>query len=349
MLWLVLGYLGASVMIVAAVVFAAAPVMLVHHPVLCWWVTMLFAPFLAFLARDEGVLVLCCLAIYTAAGILSWSRPWRVSVPATAGSGVLLLMLFATLMPGVRVDQNAPVLVMALLCVWVVANSGGQARRRALAARTRATEQAIEAERLRIAREMHDLIAHSLGAIAFQAGMGARVIDSQPAQARHALSAIESTSRQTLAELRRTLGALRRSDPEGAPAAPMPNLADLDRLISTTREAGVTLELERLGEVRELPADLELSAFRIVQESVTNVVRHAGTPSCRVRLVFHPAELEIEVLDQGRGSGAALSSGYGLVGMRERITLLDGQFSAGPREQGGFRVGARFPIPATDA
>ncbi len=227
----------------------------------------------------------------------------------------------------------------------VVVNSGGQTRRRAIETRARETELAIEAERLRIAREMHDLIAHSLGAIAFQAGMGARVIDSQPAEARNALAAIESTSRQTLSELRRTLTALRRSDPEGAPAEPAPGLRDIGRLVDTARDTGVVVEVERLGAVRELPADLELSAYRIVQESVTNVVRHAGTSRCLVRLEFLAQELAIEVLDDGVGTAGSGSSGYGLVGMRERIALLGGQFSAGPRPEGGFRVAARFPTP----
>ncbi|MFC6935973.1 sensor histidine kinase [Actinomadura yumaensis] len=202
------------------------------------------------------------------------------------------------------------------------------------------------------------MVAHSIGIIAIQAGVGSRVIGTQPAEARNALSAIEETSRDTLSGLRRMLGALRRAEPvpgtsgasdgDAAPRDPAPGLADLDRLAAATRDAGVRVEVTRLGESRPLPSDIDLSAFRIVQEAVTNVVRHAGTDRCRVTIDQRDGELAVEIVDDGRGHGTT-SIGYGLVGMRERVGLLHGDLTAGPRPEGGFRVAARLPVPATAA
>ena len=338
---------GGEMVVWPLLILSLPPLLLSRRPVLGLILTLLLAPFLILWVGNDPVLLGGLLAVWTSTALLAarasrWvSAPWAV-VAALGQIGILGLRL-----PGSHYQPGSwAVVLLIMLCVWLVASSVGESRRRSAATRARQTEQAIEAERLRIAREMHDLIAHSLGVIAIQAGVGARVIESQPGEARNALKAIESTSRQTLAELRRTLTALRRSDPEGVPVAPAPGLADLGRLVQTARDAGVVVEVERLGDVRRLPADLELSVFRIVQESVTNVVRHAGTPGCLVRLDFRSAELVVEVLDEGLGTLVVTGSGYGLVGMRERVTLLGGQFSAGCRPEGGFRVAARLPVPA---
>ena len=190
------------------------------------------------------------------------------------------------------------------------------------------------------------MVAHSIGVIAIQAGTGSRVIDTQPAEARDALAAIETTSRETLAGLRRMLGALRGAgsgpDPAPAPLDPAPGLADLGRLAAATMRAGVRVEVQWRGQRRPLPADVDQSAFRIIQEAVTNVVRHAGTGHCRVIIDQQDDEVAIEVVDDGRG-GTADGTGYGITGMRERVGLLHGQFTAGPRPEGGFRVAARLP------
>jgi signal transduction histidine kinase len=169
--------------------------------------------------------------------------------------------------------------------------------------------------------------------------MGNRVIDTRPAQARDALRAIEDTSRDTLAGLRRMLGALRRSDHE--PVAPL-GMADLDGLVARSFDAGVRVAVEWRGERRPLPPDIDLSAYRIIQESVTNVTRHAGTDQCEVIVDQRDGELSIEVTDNGRGGSPG--PGYGIRGMRERVGLLDGEFTAGPRADGGFRVAARIPV-----
>jgi signal transduction histidine kinase len=240
-------------------------------------------------------------------------------------------------------------IALALVTAWVIGDSVRQRRESAEALRSQAVAQAIIAERLQIARELHDMVAHSIGVIAIQAGVGSRVIDTQPAEARNAMSAIETTSRETLAGLRRMLGALRQAEPVPgshlAPLGPAPGLADVDRLVASTMRAGVRVDVQLLGRPRPIPADLDLSAFRVIQEAVTNVVRHAGTHDCRVLIDYRAEDLSIEVVDTGQGCDVA-GNGYGLIGMRERVGLLHGQLTAGPRPEGGFQVAARFPMPA---
>jgi signal transduction histidine kinase len=245
------------------------------------------------------------------------------------------------------VPTPTPFVVLAMVTAWAIGSSFAQLRRHNETLRAQAAVQAVTAERLRIARELHDLVSHSIGSIAIQAGVGRRVIETQPAEARNALAAIETTSRETLAGLRRTLGALRRSDPEPGPGAalidPPPGLHDLDRLVESLLDAGVRVEIRRLGEPRPLPPDVDLAAFRIIQESVTNVVRHARTPSCRVTVTHEDTEVAIVIDDEGCG-GLVSGAGYGIVGMRERAELLGGHLDAGARPEGGFRVTARLPL-----
>ena len=291
------------------------------------------------------------------------TRPRKVSTPAA-------VMAYATLlgyelgrvgqgMPLSRLYNIAPMLLVLLLA-QLIGNSIRTRRIFAAASRAQATEQAITEERLRIARELHDMVAHSIGIIAIQAGVGSRVLDSQPEEARSALQAIEVTSRETLSGLRRTLVALRQADPEPgsqlAPLAPAPGLDDIEKLAATTTEAGVRVDVAWHGERRPLPGDIDLSAFRIVQEAVTNVVRHSGAPCCRVSIDYGTEQLALEIVDDGRSAGSAHSplgggpgshgSGFGITGMRERVSLLHGEFSAAPRPEGGFRVTARLPLPA---
>ncbi|HEY8478640.1 MAG TPA: sensor histidine kinase [Spirillospora sp.] len=288
------------------------------------------------LISDLGVCVIAAL------------RPRRISLPVAAVTlAVQLLPLLAFLPPSTIDMLVAPVVLT--MAVAVMAGDAVRGRRaHAEALRRQATAQAVAAERLRIARELHDMVAHSIGIIAIQAGVGGRVIDTQPAEARHALNAIEATSRETLLGLRRMLTALRRDDPGPAPLGPTPGLDDLDRLAETVEDAGVKVVITRQGERRPVPPDVDLSAYRIVQEAVTNVVRHADTGECRVTIGYGDEELSIEVEDDGRGAllgGDDLAAGFGLVGMRERVGLLRGDFTAGPRPDGGFRVAARIPLP----
>ncbi|MDJ0344468.1 histidine kinase [Streptomyces sp. H10-C2] len=238
-------------------------------------------------------------------------------------------------------------LAASILIAWLIGNSIRQQREYGSALRA----QALTVERLRIARELHDMVAHSIGVIAIQAGAASLVIDTQPASARKALGAIETTSRETLAGLRRMLVSLRHADEDSAQASLglRPSAAGLeavDQLAETAADAGVQVEVYWRGQRRPLPPETDVAAFRIIQESVTNAVRHSGTHHCRVSVEYRTEELAIEVLDAGRGpvrAGAAAGAGYGISGMRERVALLNGRFSAGSRPEGGFRVAVRLP------
>ncbi|MFB7592094.1 sensor histidine kinase [Streptomyces sp. NPDC056169] len=294
--------------------------------------------YLPVLAADVGV------------GWLAARRPLRVAVPAAL---VALLAqigtaLYTTSGQNVFVTTSLA-LALALLTAGLLGRSVRERRTHASELRARTAAEAVTAERLRIARELHDVIAHSIGVIAIQAGVGRRVIDTQPAEARNALATIETTSRETLAGLRRTLGALRASAMDTpAPRDPAPGLADLDRLVASTADAGVRVEVRHLGGPgRSLPPEVDLAAYRIVQESLTNVVRHASTPACRVTVDRSEDTLLVEIADDGpaKPPTAATGAGYGIVGMRERAALLGGRFSAGPRPGGGFHVTAALPLP----
>jgi signal transduction histidine kinase len=273
--------------------------------------------------------------------------------------GVSLLIPLLGVAPGgsARIgsgEPGVPTVTIAILLVtliaWLIGHSIRRGQARAELVRAQAAAQAAMAERLQIAREVHDMVAHSIGVIAIQAGSGRRVFDARPDEAREALAAIEVTSREALSGLRRMVTGLRRADmasaPGQAPLGPAPGLADIDRLAATALDAGVRVEVDVdwRGSREPLPADIDLSAFRIIQEAVTNVVRHARTSECRVSIGQQDGQLSIEVTDSGCG-GSAAGTGYGITGMRERAVLLGGDFSAGPRPGGGFRVAARLPVP----
>jgi signal transduction histidine kinase len=259
------------------------------------------------------------------------------------GLGRPLLSLYDT---GRGDWQSWSALALSAVVAWLIGNSVRQNRAYTERLTTQVATQAVTAERLRIAREMHDTVAHSIGIIALQAGAAARVTTTQPEAARQAMRAVETEGRETLAGLRRMLVALRAADETPVLSA---GLGDIDRLAATTTAAGVRVEVRRRGEPRQLPPDIDLSAFRIVQESVTNVVRHAGTSACRVTLDYRDDELAVEVTDDGHGQGTATDTGFGLAGMRERVALLHGEFAAAPRPEGGFRVAVRLPVPTAVA
>ena len=282
--------------------------------------------------------------------------------------------------PGVLVP-----VALANVIAWMTGYSVRQRRLYVVTLQEQAANSAVAEERLRIARELHDVVAHSMSVIAVQAGYGQYVIDASPTGARDALGAIQATSRDALEEMRRMLGVLRQQDggqgpasiasglgqvpaggqgpagraagPAQAPLAPAPGLAGLDRLIERTRGAGVQVMLEVTGHARPAPAGVDLSAYRIIQEALTNVVRHAGTgASCTVSVAYTDADLVIRVTDDGglpvtlpSISVAAAGSGHGIIGMRERVHLCGGTFSALPRPEGGFCVMAALPLPAFDA
>jgi signal transduction histidine kinase len=201
-------------------------------------------------------------------------------------------------------------------------------------------------ERIRIARELHDVLAHRISMISVQSGVGAHLLDRDPDQARRALIAVNQASKEALQELRATLGLLRQVDgPE--PRSPAPGLAQLEGVIATTTAAGVDVRLDVSGKPRDLPTGVDLAAFRIIQESLTNVIRHARAATARIVIAYGLADVVIQIQDDGRGGdghGPSAAGGNGLLGMRERAAALGGELEAGPHAAGGFRVWARLPI-----
>ncbi|MEE4418043.1 sensor histidine kinase [Streptomyces bugieae] len=292
------------------------------------------------------------LAVDVVLGFIVATRARGASIVAVSVSFTVQLLVIGVFARGDNLTVNGVIALLAMSGSCIAGLLGRERREHAVALRAQEVAEAVTAERLRIARELHDMVAHSIGIIAIQAGVGSRVIQTQPAEAREALRAIEATSREALSGLRRTLVSLRQAERDvtaskQSPLAPAPGLADLERLAATTTDAGVRVEVHRSGKQRPLPADIDLSAYRIVQEALTNVVRHAGTGSCRVAIGYGDEELSVEVVDEGRGAtGDGSTHGFGLVGMRERVGLLGGHLSTGPRPEGGFRVAARLPLPA---
>jgi signal transduction histidine kinase len=218
-----------------------------------------------------------------------------------------------------------------------------QAERQAQAQLAEA-RRAVTEERLQIARELHDVVAHSLSLIAVQAGVANYVASARPEEAARALSSIEATSRGALGEMRRLLGVLRDGD-HGPELGPAHRLADLGQLVTSTADAGVKVQLEVRGSQRDLPPGVDLAAYRIVQEALTNVVKHARTTACQVVVTYERDAVLVEITDEGRGAPAAAARpGPGLAGMAERAGLYGGEFHAGPLPGGGFRVAARLPL-----
>jgi signal transduction histidine kinase len=331
-----------AVMVVSAVLLRSRPL---------WALALLLASSLAAAAIPSPVafVFLPVVPVGIAVSVIAATRAWQVSAGCAAAAVVVFCGRNAAAGRPVRVLSAATVTVwvviaLAVSLAWLIGYAIGQNRRYAKALHA----HAVTAERLRIAREVHDMVAHSIGIIAIQAGAGSRVIDTQPAVAQEALSVIETTSRETLAGLQRMLGAWRadRGQEAGAPSpGTAPGLTDVGDLATTVLGAGVRVDVQWRGPRRQLPANVDESAFRIIQEAVTNVVRHACTSRCQVTIDQRDSELAIEVIDDGHG-GTVNGTGYGIAGMRERAALLHGEFSAGPRPGGGFRVAARLPVPA---
>ena len=218
-------------------------------------------------------------------------------------------------------------------------------------AREELARRAVVEERLRLARELHDVVAHAMSVIAVQSGVGAHVANTQPKEAARALGAIEATSRAALEELRRLLGVLRQADEPRGDLAPVPGLADLEGLLAEVTKAGLAVKLQVNGTRPPLPARVDLSAYRIVQEALTNVVKHAGPACAQVVVGYGDQDVTVEVIDDGRGAMAPvgdgrMGTGHGLIGMRERVQAFGGDLEVGPRSGGGFRVAARLPLAA---
>jgi signal transduction histidine kinase len=204
---------------------------------------------------------------------------------------------------------------------------------------------AVAEERVRIARELHDVVAHGISVIVLQARGGRKVLDPRESEAREAFEEIETTAQQALTEMRRLLGMLRRQDEELA-LGPQPSLTNLDTLAASVRDAGLPVDVVVKGSLERVPPAIDLSAYRLVQEGLTNALKHAGPAHARVFVSCSGNEVEVEVTDDGRGvNGNGMSTGgHGLTGMRERVAMLGGQIEIGPRTAGGFALRARLPL-----
>jgi signal transduction histidine kinase len=218
----------------------------------------------------------------------------------------------------------------------------GRARRLESNREGRARTAVVE-ERTRIARDLHDLVAHSVSLMTVQAGAARLVLPGDPARAREPLLSVEETGQEALAEMRRLFGIVRGE--EGDPAlAPEPGLARLDALLEQARKAGLPTELEVEGERRALPPGVDVTAYRIVQEALTNARKHGGAGRARVTIRYGRQALDVEIRNDGRRARVASEAGHGLVGMRERVSLYGGELEAGPQRGGGYAVRARLPV-----
>jgi signal transduction histidine kinase len=327
------------------------------------------------LAVTTSVLVLYSLRDYSGSPVyVTWigaifavsvaRGPARAWAPATVSTAAILATAFHD-STGVVIGRlsQAPWSIAALFVSWAVGAlllggsvRGRQAERAALEERARhlaetreeEARRRVAEERVRIARDLHDSVAHSLTGISVEAGVGAHVLDERPEDARAALLAIKHASGDALAELRATLSMLRSG--EAPPREPAAGLDRLPSLVESSRAAGLPVDVVIEGDARPLPPAVDTAAFRIVQESLTNVIRHAGPARATVAVRHGDDGVEIEVTDDGRGAvdgnGAADGGGggHGLAGMRERVALLGGALYAGTRRSGGYRVRARLPL-----
>lgn len=310
--------------------------------------------------RPEAVRLLVGTLLVTAAGLAVFGiAPHGIFRPGgvAKAAGLVLeggLLITAAWMIGYSVRQQRAYL----------AGQREQAERRAREQMAQARRASSE-ERLQIARELHDVVAHTMSLIAVQAGVANYVVTGQPEEAARALSSIENISRGALREMRALLGVLRNEEtaaepgaagngdagrlrPEGAGLVPAPGLADLDRLVERTAEAGVRVDVDVRGERPPLSAGLDLAAYRVIQEAITNVIKHGATDSCRVAVAYQEDALTLEITDNGRGCGGnghgSPPAGHGIAGMRERAGMYGGELRAAPLPGSGFQVTAWFPL-----
>jgi signal transduction histidine kinase len=283
----------------------------------------------------------------------------RLSSNLTGGVAIVILVVgsVAGTPYGASLRLRTAVLGVGFLAgAWTAGQAVRARRAEAALAAAELADRAVAEERLRIARELHDVVAHSMSIIAVQAGTANHVMAVRPAEAQEALRAIESTSRTALTEMRQLLGVLR-SGAQDIEFAPLPGPSGVPTLVRRAEEAGVRVKLDLRG-TETLPGGIALSVYRIVQEALTNVVRHAAPTSCEISVIVEAGEIRIEVTDDGRRAGPSAEDrarararaspgggrvGHGLIGMRERVLMYGGSFRAGPRPEGGFAVSARLP------
>jgi signal transduction histidine kinase len=301
-------------------------------------------------AADEGLMQVWFALLVAFYSLAANANPRSAAVAGLAGGAGLVINDLPQLLTGVTtLDHTLPAWFI-LGGSWGLgyALRGRQMQVQALAdhnarlEREREVERiaAVAAERVRIARELHDVVAHSLSVMVVQAQAAERVLEGEQPSTREALAAIDATGREALVEMRRLVGMLR---DDAGDTTPQPGLGQLDALLDQVREAGLPVELTVVGAPRPLPAGVDLAAYRIVQEGLTNVLKHAGPAHARLTLRYAKHEMELEVVDDGRGPVNGAVGGHGLAGMRERVTVFGGTLESGPVNGRGFRVRARLP------
>ena len=297
----------------------------------------------------EAALVTVVAASFATVALDGWRRAIAAGFVVTAG-----FIIVAFTLPEFSL-RDAVITWISLSVVWVVAivvrlyrASVERAERRAAlfaADREARAREAVAEERTRLARELHDSVGHALNVVVLHAGAAQRVLDAKPELVREALGNIETAGRQALGDIERMLGILRAPDEQTAFHA-APGVAQLETLCAQVREAGLPVSLQIVGEPAQLPASLDLTVYRIAQESLTNTLKHAGKTRASVTLTYAAGAVAIDVLDEGRGPAVTASAegGRGLVGMRERVATFRGELEAGARPEGGFAVHARLPL-----
>jgi signal transduction histidine kinase len=345
-------------MIVVGVLAAASIALRRRYPIFA--LMLLTASTFIVVAADVALFAepLIALPVYQVAS--NYER--RRSVPAVVVSCVLILLATVVEISVHMHGDLAGLSIVASIAAWFVGDSvrvrhtyvaglAEQAAQRQREILERA-QRSVAEERLQIARELHDVVAHSLSVIAVQSGVGRHVIDEHPAQAKKALAAVEATSRDALSELRRMLGVLRHDDDRPASLLPAPGVSSLAPLVEQVRATGVEVSLD-VHSLRAagLSATADLAIYRIVQEALTNVVKHASNATVSVELRDGPDALVLEILDDGGGGLVPyptpfddVDAHHGIIGMRERVALFNGDFEARPRPEGGFRVLAKLPF-----
>ncbi|MEV6676935.1 sensor histidine kinase [Streptomyces erythrochromogenes] len=279
----------------------------------------------------------------------------RFSRPAVSGAAAVLTVPLVSLGQGGSLVPGGWNLVASAAATALVAGAAlviNRWQREVAANHALQAERAVAEERRRIARELHDIVAHHITAMQLMAGGARANLAHDTGAAREALVTLEDSGRIALREMRQLLDVLRAGEePDETPPAPQPGAADLERIVTESRLAGTETEFTVDGPVRPLPPSVGLTLFRIVQEALTNTRKHAGQARARVRLTYHPDEVAVEVCDDGAGAPPpparpAAGTGYGLIGMHERVALQGGTLEAAARDGGGFRVAARLPVPA---
>ncbi|NUT52119.1 MAG: sensor histidine kinase [Saccharothrix sp.] len=343
---------GYGLVVVVVAVAAAAPLALRRrYPLAVLWV-VLYATLVTPSEAPRLTFYACIVAAYSAAAY-SPHRP-----PALASLLVMVLSVGVfrdTELPVVPI-QYVPVLILVPLIVaanglrtWKSRTDEGLAQVSALEReQAEALHRAVEHERARIARELHDVVTHHVSVMTIQAGAARKVMASSPDQAQEALLAVEAGGRAAMTELRHVMGLLTVGGPDPADLAPQPGLDQVEGLVARVRDTGVVVGSTVTGRPRPLPSGVELAAYRVVQEALTNTVKHASGGAAEVTVDYGDDRLRVEVVDTGGepGPGAATGNGHGLIGLRERLAVYGGTLDARPRPGGGYRVTAWIPVEA---